>query len=69
MKTFIVSLLVLGASVVSCTKTETPQNTEPADYAETHEDLIQNPVTDSAAIDSTAVEAVSGEPLRKDSVQ
>lgn len=69
MKTLIVSLFFLSASVISCSKTETPQNTEPADYAETQEDLIQNPINDSATIDSTAGEVVSGEPLRKDSVQ
>lgn len=36
----------------SCLKNDTPQNTEPANYAETKEKLIQNPDKDSVESDS-----------------
>lgn len=36
----------------SCSKNDTPQNTEPANYAETKEKLIQNPDKDSVKSDS-----------------
>lgn len=36
----------------SCSKNDTPQNTEPANYAETKEKLIQNPDKDSVESDS-----------------
>lgn len=39
----------------SCSKNETPQNTEPANYAETKEKLIQNPDKDSLKNDSVKV--------------
>ena len=64
MKALFVTILFVGLSAMSCSK-EKPQNTPPADYAETYDDLIQNPEKDSAATDSS--DAVSGEPARQDS--
>lgn len=39
----------------SCSKNETSQNTEPANYAETKEKLIQNPEKDSVKTDTAKV--------------
>lgn len=45
--------LFFGSLILSaCTKNETSQSTEPADYAETRDKLIQNRANDSLAADS-----------------
>lgn len=49
------TLLITSLFIIACSKNETTQNTEPADYAETEERLIQNPGKDSLKKDSTAV--------------
>ncbi|GEM_PF-3531513 len=49
------TLLITSLFIIACSKNETTQNTEPADYAETEERLIQNPRKDSLKKDSTAV--------------
>ena len=41
------------ATLISCGQNEKPENTNPADYAETHEKLIQNKEKDSVQGDST----------------
>ncbi|WP_313504549.1 hypothetical protein [Kaistella carnis] len=47
-------LIIVAAPFVlfACSKNDTPQNTEPANYAETKEKLIQNPDKDSVESDS-----------------
>lgn len=49
------TLLITSLFIIACSKNETTQNTEPADYAETEERLIQNPRKDSLKKDNTAV--------------
>lgn len=52
MKKLLVLGMVSALSLIACSQKEKPQSTAPADYAETHRELIQNPEKDSAASDS-----------------
>lgn len=52
MKKISFALLVTGFLLAACTKNDQSQSTAPADYAETHDKLIQNNEKDSAAADS-----------------
>lgn len=48
MKNFIAMAFIALISAISCTKNETTQQSSGvSDYAETHEELIQNPNKDS----------------------
>ena len=55
MKTALGAILFASLFLTACSKNEPPQNTNPADYAETEKKLIQNPEKDSLKKDSTAV--------------
>ena len=44
-------------ALTACSQTEKPATTEPADYAETKEKLIQYPDRDSAGVDTSAVQS------------
>lgn len=55
MKRTFCTLLITSLFIIACSKNETTQNTEPADYAETNERLIQNPEKDSLKEDSATV--------------
>lgn len=57
----IISLLFLGLLFTACTDKVEPQSGEQADYAETHEELIQNPAKDSAAL-ADSIDARQGMP-------
>ena len=49
----IISILFVGLFFTACAKKEEPQSGEQADYAKTHEELINNPEKDSAALADT----------------
>ncbi len=55
MKTALSTLFFASILLTACSKNEPPQNTEPADYAETKKRLIQNPEKDSIKKDSSNV--------------
>ncbi len=52
MKKIILMFSAISLFAVSCSQNEPPASTEPADYAETWDELIQNPEKDSADSDS-----------------
>ena len=47
MKAALSAILFATLFLTACSKNEPPQSTEPADYAETRHDLIDNPAKDS----------------------
>ncbi|SFI68391.1 hypothetical protein SAMN05421638_0638 [Kaistella treverensis] len=52
MKTKIMTAVLFGMVLSACSKNESNSNTQPADYAETRDALIQNRASDSLAGDS-----------------
>ena len=52
MKTKIMTAVLFGMVLSACSKNESNSNTQPADYAETRDALIQNRANDSLAGDS-----------------
>lgn len=55
MKASIITLIFVGLFLSACSKNEEPQNTEPANYAETKQKLIPNSAKDSTAVDSVRI--------------
>ncbi|WP_156832014.1 hypothetical protein [Kaistella palustris] len=68
MKSTVFSLLLLGLASVSCSQKENPANTEPANYAETRDALIQNHEDDSLKTDSANALVPSDPPASTDSL-
>lgn len=64
-KTFI-ALVMVSLTAYSCSKTETAQNTEPADYAETEQKLIKNRIQDSIDADSIRANSNTAMPPQSD---
>ncbi|KIA83332.1 hypothetical protein OA84_07305 [Kaistella solincola] len=52
MKAKIITAVLFGLVLSACSKNESNSNTQPADYAETRDALIQNRANDSLAGDS-----------------
>lgn len=66
----IFATLFLGSILLTaCSKTETSPSTAPADYAETEQDLIQNPARDSSRTDSMETEINSAMPPQSDALE
>lgn len=59
MKKIILTLGAISFFAVSCSQNEPPATAEPADYAETWDELIQNPEKDSADNDSIRTDSAA----------